>query len=396
MEIDRRCNPGFSALWRSLTTTVGSTLGPRSSTGRWRGPARERGDRPGRGVRRLPDRRGGRPRRDGRRLPGDRSAARPPGRAEAGRAGTGRRRALPQPLPQGAAPRRGARPPQRRPDLRGGRARRAPLPGDAVRARKQPQDAAGTGRGPRARAGAGDPDPGRRRARRGASARAGAPRRQAGQRAARRGGPRVSDRLRDHQADRQRFDADRGDRRHARLSGAGADPVRAGRRAHRRVRARVRAVRVPGGHAAVSPRHPDGGDLGAPTGAAAAAGKPPAARSGGREGAGQGARGPLRDVHGADPGGAGRARAGRPDRACDDRRPPAHAAPANDPRRGRGRPGRHRRGRRAPAEWQPRGGGGAGRERGRGDSTAKATYLRSSTPRRCRATSPSAKAACGS
>ena len=111
------------------------------------------------------------------------------------------------------------------------------------------------------------------------------------------------------------------DRRHARLPGARADPGRAGRRAHRRVRARLRAVRVPGGHAAVPPRHRDGGDLGAPAGAAAAAARPAAARSGAREGAGQGARRPLRDLHGADRGGAGRARAGRPGGAGD--APPA-------------------------------------------------------------------------
>ena len=49
-------------------------------------------------------------------------------------------------------------------------------------------------------------------------------------------------------------DGHRPDGRHARLPGAGADPRRAGRRPHGRLRARLRALRVPGRRAAVSPR----------------------------------------------------------------------------------------------------------------------------------------------
>ena len=52
----------------------------------------------------------------------------------------------------------------------------------------------------------------------------------------------------------RRLDGHRPDRRDARLPGARADPRRGGRRPHRRLRARVRALRVPRGHAAVPAR----------------------------------------------------------------------------------------------------------------------------------------------
>ena len=141
---------------------------------------------------------------------------------------------------------------------------------------QQPQDAAGTGGGPRARASAGDPGAGRRCARRGASAGAGAPGRQAGQRAARRGRatPIWSTSGSPSRSAAIRRRPGRSSARSTiwRRSRSGASRSTGGPT----VRARVRALRVPGGHAAVSPRHPDGGDVGASAGAAAAAGEPPA------------------------------------------------------------------------------------------------------------------------
>ncbi len=93
---------------------------------------------------------------------------------------------------------------------------------------------------------AGDPRPGRRRARCGPPTGAGPPRREARERAPRRGRPRLPHRLRHHQAARRRLDRHRPARRDARLPGARADPRRAGRRPNRLLRARLRAVRVPG------------------------------------------------------------------------------------------------------------------------------------------------------
>ena len=54
------------------------------------------------------------------------------------------------------------------------------------------------------------------------------------------------DRLRHHQAARSALDGHRAAGRDARLHGAGADPRRGGRRPQRPVRARLRALRVPG------------------------------------------------------------------------------------------------------------------------------------------------------
>ena len=164
---------------------------------------------PGSMFARLPRGVTARPRRHGRRVPGHRPVAAASGRAEADRTRAGARRALSAPLPEGTAARRLARSPQRDPHLRGGRARRTALPGDALRARKRPQDRARARTNAPARAGAPDPDPDRRRPRRRPPARTRAPRRQAGQHPAGRGRARVPDRLRHHQAGRRRLDRHR-------------------------------------------------------------------------------------------------------------------------------------------------------------------------------------------
>ena len=155
------------------------------------GGADEPDPRPGHDVRRLPHRVADRPRRHGRRLPRDRPVARASGRAEADRAGVREGRAVPAAVPQGAAARGGARPPERRPDLRGARARRPAVPGDALRARRGPQDADRPRRALPPERGGAHAGPGRRRARRRPPPRARPPRRQAGEHPARRGRPRL-------------------------------------------------------------------------------------------------------------------------------------------------------------------------------------------------------------
>ena len=315
-------------------------------------------------VRRLPDRRSGRPRRHGRRLPGDRPVARASGRAQADRARTGRERALPRALPAGAAAGGFARPPQRHPDLRGGRARRAAVSRHALRRGQRPSHCPRAGGEALAGADTRHSRSGRRRPRRRSQARAGPPRRQARQRAPRPGRSRLPDRLRHHQAARGRVDRYRQDGWDARLPGARADPRRPGGRSDGLLRARLRAVRVPGRQAAVPAPYRGGDDVGAHAGAAGAASGPPAARTRARQGAREGQGGPLRELWRAD---RRRRRGARPPDA-DGGAPPARpggSAPARSrdsgcgrPRPGRGRrardPGRHGRRRcRRPAarEW---------------------------------------------
>ena len=118
---------------------------------------------------------------------------------------------------------------------------------------------------------------------------------------------------------------------------------------HRRVRPRVRPVRVPAGRPpfAATPRWRRSG---AHLQEAPPPLEEPSARSirWSAKALAKERRGPLRDKHGADPGGARRVLAPAAVRWRSP--PPAGAAPAIHPRRGRGRPRRHRRGRRARTE----------------------------------------------
>ena len=91
--------------------------------------------------------------------------------------------------------------------------------------------------------------------------------------------PRLSHRLRHHQAARGRLDRYRPARRDARLPRARADPRRTRGRPHGLLRARVRAVRMSGRQAAVPARHRGGDHVGAHAGAAGAASRPWAART---------------------------------------------------------------------------------------------------------------------
>ena len=112
---------------------------------------------------------------------------------------------------------------------------------------QRPEDDPPARRQARAAARAGPAGPGGGGARRRPPPRARAPRREAGERAAGRGRPRLPHRLRDHQAARRRLDRHRPGGGHARLPGARADPRRPRGRAHRLLRARLRALRVPVG-----------------------------------------------------------------------------------------------------------------------------------------------------
>ena len=216
---------------------------------------------------------------------------RAPGRAEADRAGAGRGRAIPAPVPEGAAARRLARPPERDPDLRGRRARRPALPRDALRAGRRPQD--------RARAASDALVAGARAARSSAQI-AGAL-----DAAHRRGlvhrDVKPANVLLDE--DEHAYLTDFGITKQARrrvdrhraasvgtLDYLAPEQIRGepvdGR--SDQLRARVRAVRVPGRRAAVPPRDRGRDAVGAPAGGAAAAGRPPGARPGAAQGARQG------------------------------------------------------------------------------------------------------------
>jgi hypothetical protein len=116
--------------------------------------------------------------------------------------------------------------------------------------------------------------------------------------------------FRHHKAGRRRVDGNRQPGGHARLSRAGADPWRAGRREHGLLCARLRAVRVPGRKAAV-PAWDRGRDaLGAHAGRAATAARPAGAERRAapwpREGEGRA----LSDLRRADRGGSRGARRG--------------------------------------------------------------------------------------
>ena len=202
----------------------------------------------------------------------------------------------------------------------------------------------------------------RGRTRRRARARPRPSRREAGQRAARRGGPSLPDGLRHHEAGRGRLDGHRPDGRDARLPRARADPRRAGRRPHRLLRARVRALRVPHRRAAVPAAHRGGDALGAHAGRSAsgsrAAGTEPRAGQGAREGEGRAlpelARSssppppaPLESPRGTAAGVLARARRRRAGRLLvGGRRPPAAGRGRPPPSRGRetttGEPSRRR------------------------------------------------------
>jgi Protein kinase domain len=111
-----------------------------------------------------------------------------------------------------------------------GERRRPALSGDALRGGQRPEE--GGRAGGQAGARAGGAGSGGRCARCRASAGACAPGCEACERAPGRGRPRVSDRLRDHEAGGRRLDGHRPCGWHARLSRSGTDPWRGRRRAH--------------------------------------------------------------------------------------------------------------------------------------------------------------------
>ena len=184
--------------------------------------------------------------RDERRLPGRGLTARPPGGAEADRAGARGRRALPRALPARVPDRRLARPLERDPDLRGRRGRRAALHRHAL---CRGDDAEGGDRPPRPAVrtpGARHRGSGGRRARPRPRTRPRPSGREAGEHPARgrgrarRGAARLPVRLRPDEAglDRQRPDGDGAVRRNRGVHRAGADRARRGRRVERRLLAR--------------------------------------------------------------------------------------------------------------------------------------------------------------
>ena len=119
---------------------------------------------------------------------------------------------------------------------------------------------------------------------------------------------------------------------HARLPGARADPRRGGRRAHRRLRAGLRALRVPRRRAAVPSRDARPRRCGRTCRRSRSASRPPGARPRAAAGARQGARRALRKLRRADRGGRRGARArsaAAAARAC----PAARCAAAGDPGR---------------------------------------------------------------
>ena len=192
----------------------------------------------------------GRPRRHGRGLPRDPAAAGAHGRAQGRGARARRRPDLPCSLRARDPPGGGDRPPERDPGLRGRRARRAALPRDALGRGRRPPAADRRVRAPRPRAGGADRGAGRVRARGGARRRAGPPRREAGERPAGGGegaGARLPDRLRADARRRLGHPAhpDRRPAGHRGVHGSRAARGASGERAHRRLRARLRAARGP-------------------------------------------------------------------------------------------------------------------------------------------------------
>ena len=196
-----------------------------------------------------------------------------------------------------------------------------------------------------ARAGPGRWDRGadRERARRRSRAGIGAPRREAVERAARRARARLPGRLRLEPLPRRRGSLARPRplARHRRLRRARADPLRGGRRPHRRLRARLPPLRVPRRRAAVSPWLGRGDAVRPARGRPAHPARP---RGGAAEGAREGPRRPLPHLR--------RARRGRPRGARDHR---AETQPLA-PRRGRRRHRPDRR--RARGFFLTRGDGG--------------------------------------
>ena len=169
------------------------------------------------------------------------------GRAEADRAGAGRRCGLPRALRAGVPPVGVDRPPERDPGLRGGRGRRAAVHRHALGGGHRPalpdRERGAPGPGPRRR----DRGPDRRCSGRGAQRWPGAPGREARERDAHRHarpGARLPHRLRPDQEDGVHHGAHAGRalRGHPRLHAARADHGGAGRRAGGRLRARVPAL----------------------------------------------------------------------------------------------------------------------------------------------------------
>ena len=151
-----------------------------------------------------------------------------------------------------------------------GEAGRTAVPGHALRRGRGPEDAPAAGGQALARARTAHLRPGRRSARCRPSPRSRAPRREARERAPGRVGAGLPGRLRADQAGRGGLDGDGPARRHPRLPRPRADPRRRGRRAHGRVRARLRPVRVPRGAGAFPPLDGSRASVGAHAGAAPA------------------------------------------------------------------------------------------------------------------------------
>jgi hypothetical protein len=318
-------------------------------------------------ARAVPTRRVARPGRHGRGLPRLRHRAGPPGGVEAAAGGAVRGPRVPGSLPPGGQARVGADGPARRPDPPLRRDRRPALPRHAPGRGRRPRRGAAPrrsarpgGRGAARRAGG-------QRAGRRAPRGAGAPRRQALERlphpsrVARRAALRLPRRLRDRpQPVRRRRGADRDGHRggHTRLHGTRAVPRAPGGRPLRRLRAGVRAVRVPHRRAALRPGRDAVAHARAPHRAAPAAvpapGRPARIRRGDRARDGEGPGAPAGERRRAGGAGPGRARPTVGARRAVHRRrhePPgpgaAHAVVAHR-HPGHRRPGRRHRGHRRP------------------------------------------------
>ena len=250
----------------------------------------ERGYAHRRGAGRVPGRVPARPRRHERRLSRRAREPRPQGRPQGAGVAAGARPELPRAVHARVAARGRARPPERHPDLRRRRGRRrrrrrSALHRDAVRRRARPALAPSAGGAPGRRAHALHARAGRERTRRRPRQRPDPPRRQALEHPDRRAlRARVPDGLRRREADeRARPHADGDLRRHHRVRRARADRGADARPSHGRLRARLRALRVPRRPAAVRAGRRGRGDARPPD-------EPAAEADGGAPGSAQGAR----------------------------------------------------------------------------------------------------------